>query len=29
MDFPYKHAVKAFQVHIPEQRVNQDGTLKW
>lgn len=27
--FPYKHAVKAFQVHIPEQRVNQDGTLKW
>ena len=27
--FPSKHLVKTFQVHIPEQRVNSDGTLKW
>ncbi|XQW83466.1 ChaN family lipoprotein [Thalassotalea piscium] len=27
--FPYKYAVKTFQVHIPEKKVNSDGTLKW
>ncbi|ATG79575.1 ChaN family lipoprotein [Pseudoalteromonas sp. 1_2015MBL_MicDiv] len=27
--FPYKSSVITFQVHIPEKRVNADGTLKW
>ena len=27
--FPYKSAIKSFQVHIPEKRVNLDGELQW
>ena len=27
--FPYKSAIKSFQVHIPEKRVNSNGALQW
>ncbi|MEI8704037.1 ChaN family lipoprotein [Pseudoalteromonas sp. B62] len=27
--YPYESSVKSFQVHIPEKRVNSDGSLQW
>ena len=27
--YPYKSLVKSFQVHIPEKRVKNDGSLQW
>ena len=27
--YPHESSVKSFQVHIPEKRVNSDGSLQW
>jgi len=27
--FPYESTVKSFQVHLPEKRINNDGSFQW
>lgn len=27
--FPYEHTVKSFQVHLPEKRINKNGSFQW